>query len=77
MDWFPEGTGPETGLKTGAKAEIWETPDAFTAAVSEFEIAISGLSDAGRAADPDLIKAGFVKVGGTCKGCHDTFREKD
>jgi cytochrome c556 len=27
--WFPKGTGPEAGVKTAAKPEIWEKPDEF------------------------------------------------
>src|ERR1700757_997004 len=29
--WFPAGSGPQAGLKTEAKAEIWAKPDDFRA----------------------------------------------
>ena len=30
--WFPTGSGPESGLKTRSKAEIWSDPKGFEAA---------------------------------------------
>ena len=76
-DWFPEGSGPQDGLKTKAKSAIWDDPAAFEKAYLEFEAAAAELGDAGRASDGELIKKNFMKVGGTCKGCHDQFRETD
>src|SRR3954453_15684637 len=29
--WFPAGSGPETGVKTAAKADIWAQPADFRA----------------------------------------------
>src|SRR5262245_47362982 len=37
--WFPAGTGPETGIKTRAKAEIWAKPQDFEAAQKQFSAA--------------------------------------
>ncbi|MDB5397638.1 MAG: cytochrome c, partial [Rhodospirillales bacterium] len=34
--WFPKGTGPEAGLKTAAKPEIWAQPADFQAAGEKF-----------------------------------------
>jgi len=31
--WFPAGSGPEAGVKTGAKPEIWSDAAGFAAAV--------------------------------------------
>lgn len=75
--WFPEGSGPESGLETEAKAEIWAQPEEFAKAAADFEAAALVLQAAGDAGDADAIKAAFGQVGGTCKGCHDTFKSDD
>jgi cytochrome c556 len=73
--WFPKGTGPEAGVKTEAKAEIWTDPAGFAAAASRLEPEITKLETLARAGDVAGARAQFRIVGGTCKGCHDKFRE--
>ncbi len=74
-NWFPEGSGPELGVKTEASAKIWEKPEEFAEAVSNFEAAISTLS--AEKADTNKLGANFARAGGTCKSCHDVFRLED
>ncbi|TJY61068.1 cytochrome c [Sinimarinibacterium sp. CAU 1509] len=77
VDWFPAGSGPESGAKTEAKAEIWQQPELFAEKREKLVVEagkFAALADAGDAAGfAEQVKA----VGGSCKGCHDTFREKD
>jgi cytochrome c556 len=73
--WFPKGTGPEAGVKTEAKAEIWTDPAGFAAAASRLEPEAAKLETLARAGDVAGARAQFRIVGGTCKGCHDKFRE--
>lgn len=73
--WFPKGTGPEAGVKTEAKAEIWTDPAGFAAAASRLEPEAAKLETLARAGDVAGARAQFRVVGGTCKGCHDKFRE--
>ncbi len=73
--WFLEGSGPESGLEMEAKANIWSEPEAFAEQISNFKTAVAGLSEA--IDDPELLPAKFRAAGGTCKSCHDTFREED
>jgi cytochrome c556 len=66
--WFPAGTGPESGIKTEAKAEIWTDRATFDAAVVKLQ------EESGKLAavtDAAAFKAQFPVTGGTCKGCHD------
>lgn len=76
-DWFPAGSGPESGRKTEAKAEIWQKPEAFTEKREAFVAEagkLAALADANDAAGfAEQVKA----VGNTCKGCHDDFRTED
>ncbi len=74
---FPEGTSNrDQPGKTRALIDIWlDGPDfgvkwqAFTGAVDLLQ------TQADRGRDP--MAAAVGKLGGTCKGCHDTFRAKD
>jgi len=74
--WFPHGTGPEVG-KTDAKAEIWQQPEQFQAGMKDFQAAAVAFSQAAQGSDVEAMKAAHAKLGGTCKACHDRFREKD
>ncbi|WP_272986880.1 MULTISPECIES: c-type cytochrome [Hyphomonas] len=76
-DWFPAGTGPDSGVKTDALPAIWEQPDLFTEKLSDFQMAAGGLATAAETGDLAAIGAAFATTGGTCKSCHETFREDD
>lgn len=72
--WFPAGTGPETGIKTEAKPEIWQNKAEFNSAAerlvkeSEKFLALTTSGDTSR------IAGGVRGLGGACKNCHDQFR---
>jgi cytochrome c556 len=75
--WFPPGSGPEAGVKTQAKAEIWSDAKGFAATraafVRQVEKSTRQLSDPGeRAAWKDSSAA----LGQACKDCHDSYRVK-
>lgn len=72
-NWFPAGTGPETG-KTGAKAVIWQKPQDFALKLHNFQLAAAAFNAAASSSDMPRIKARFNDLGGTCKACHDTYR---
>ena len=74
---FPKGTGPESGVKTQALPALWEKPDEFRAATDKFAKAAQAYSQAAASGNLDATKAALMQVGGTCKGCHDSFRAKD
>ncbi len=74
--WFPADSGPAPGLKTGAKAEIWAQPEKFAAARDAFVAEASHFQAIAKAGDAVAIRAEVPKLGATCGGCHDTFREK-
>ena len=71
--WFPQGSGPELG-KTGAKPEIWQTPQDFSAKLGNFQAAAQAFNVAAAGNDAGAIKARFADMGGTCKACHDKYR---
>lgn len=75
--FFPAGTGPEAGVKTGAKAEIWQKPDEFKKDAADFAAAAHTLNVAAQSGDVAAVKDAAGKLGEACKACHQTFREKD
>ena len=76
-DWYPEGTGPESGVKTEALATIWEDPAEFAVKISDYEGALSGLETAVASGDFEAIAAAAKATGPTCGACHDKFRLDD
>jgi cytochrome c556 len=74
---FPRGTGPQTGIKTGALPAIWVRSREFTAANTRLVNAARGLENAARSNNVDAVKTAMRTLGGTCKGCHDEFKAKD
>ncbi len=70
--WFPPGTAAEPG-KEGAKPNIWTDRATFDAALLKFQGEATKLAAVTDAAG---LKMQFPATGGTCKNCHDTFREE-
>ena len=66
--------GSDKGGNTNAKPEIWTDKDKFAAAVAKSQEDVLKLVAAGKSGSLDQIKAAVGAVGGSCKGCHDTFR---
>jgi cytochrome c556 len=75
--WFPAGSGPEAGVKTGAKAEIWTKSAEFKAAALGFATEARKFDQVASAGDAAAIQAEFPKLGLACKNCHDQFRQKE
>jgi cytochrome c556 len=72
--WFPAGSGPEAGVKTAAKPEIWSDAQGFDTARShliEQAGTFSELAAAGKV-DGDAVRT----LGRACGGCHEKFRVK-
>lgn len=72
--WFPAGTGPQAGVKTAAKPEIWSRSTQFKAAQDAFAQQADVFQRTAAAGNAAAIRAEVRKLGATCKGCHDTFR---
>jgi cytochrome c556 len=69
---LPAGSGPESGQKTRAKAEIWSDSAGFKAAVSQAVAAADGLAKVGD--DPAAITAAGQAMQQACGGCHAKYR---
>ncbi len=74
---FPQGTGPEAGVKTTALPAIWEKPQEFHADADKLVKAAQAYQLAAASGNLDAAKGALMQVGGTCKGCHEDFRSRD
>lgn len=72
--WFPRGTGKESGAKTGALPAVWQQTPLFNTKANQFTNAARGLQRAAAGGNVAQIRAALPAVGGSCKGCHDTFK---
>jgi cytochrome c556 len=77
VDWFPEGTGPESGVKTKALPIIWENKTDFNDKVATMQEAATQLVTVAQGGDVAAIAAAFKTTGGSCKACHDKYRMED
>lgn len=77
LGWFPEGSGPESGRRTRAKAEIWSDATTFKAAVEQFQEASSQFSAAARSGDMSAIQGTLPALRQSCSNCHEKFRGPD
>lgn len=72
--WFPAGSGPESGVKTRAKAEIWSDAAGYKAAVAKLETEAAKLEKVSKTGDVGAIKDQAKALGGACGGCHKVYR---
>lgn len=74
---FPVGTSTADGFKTEALPTIWEKPEEFKAAAQKLINESAKLASLAPGGDKAAVAAQAMAMGGTCKGCHDTFRLDD
>ena len=71
IKYFPEGSD---GAPSEASADIWLDPEGFKKAVNNFELASLKLINSSKEKDFDKTVDSFRSLAGTCKGCHQKFR---
>lgn len=72
---FPEGTG--VGVSDSeALPLIWEDWDGFVAKAQTADTQVAAMISAAQGGDADAIRAQFPALGGSCGGCHETYRVK-
>ncbi len=67
---FPPGTGPEAGVETRAKPEVWSDRAGFEAALAALVQATGTLAQVAKTGDRAATEAQLNKVGEACGGCH-------
>ena len=71
IKYFPEGSD---GAPSEASADIWLDPGGFKKAVNNFELASLKLINNSKEKNFDSTVDSFRSLAGTCKGCHQKFR---
>lgn len=66
----------KSGVKSGAKAEIWTDKAGFDKAVNAEVEAVDALQSAAMGGDKDATLKALGAVTKSCGGCHDQYREK-
>jgi cytochrome c556 len=73
--FFPAGTGPEAGVPTHAKPEIWTDRERFEGTAQRLAGQAQSLVAAIQSGDHAATKEGLAAVGRVgCGACHDDFR---
>ena len=71
IKYFPEGSDI---APSEASADIWFNPEGFKKAVNNFELASLKLINNSKEKDFYNTVDAFRSLAGTCKGCHQKFR---
>ena len=70
---FPQGTGPDSGVQTGAKAEVWSDRAGFEAKAAEYAAAADRLSELAQGEDAAAFAAQWAVVRQSCQSCHEGY----
>lgn len=77
LNWFPKGSGPDSGLKTYALPEIWQQNDDFVKLGKAAQAEAAKLNQVALSKDRNALKAEAEALGKACKACHDRYRSPD
>jgi cytochrome c556 len=77
LNWFPKGSGPESGVKTYALPVIWQKNDDFVKLGKAAQAEALKLDQVAASKNADALKAQVIATGKACKACHDTYRSPD
>ena len=76
-EMYPAGTGPESGVKNRALADIWDDPEGFQAVMQTAGGLIGELVAAAESGDPAATGAALGALGKNgCTACHTKYRAK-
>jgi cytochrome c556 len=72
--WFPSGSGPQAGIKTAAKPEIWRQGARFKQLQDNFAAQATAFQQVAGGGNAAAMRSAARSLGATCKACHDQFR---
>lgn len=75
--WFPQGSGPDAGVKTKAKPAIWSDPAGFKTAQDRFQQQAALMAQAVDGGDLAQMRKQAHDLGEACAACHSKYREKE
>jgi cytochrome c556 len=71
---FPAGTGPEAGVPTNAKPEVWSDRAGFEASAADYAAAADRLAELAAGEDAAAFAAQWTTVRQSCQACHDVYK---
>jgi len=74
--WW-DGSGPDSGVDTRAKANIWSEMDEFEDKIDDFQTAAENFQGAVDGGNRGQIIKAFKALGDSCGACHDTYRAEE
>jgi cytochrome c556 len=75
---YVPGSEKDVGkVKTWVKPEFFTKPQEVAKVAQAFNKEANELAKVAAIGDASAVKAQFGKVGGTCKACHDDFKQKN
>lgn len=74
LGWFPHGSGPQAGVRTRARPEIWSDWGGFERAGARLLVAARALNQAAQGGDVAAIRAAMPALTRACSACHDDYR---
>ena len=75
LPWHAFGEGTDTA-ETKAKPEVWKQSAKFKEAADKLQAETVKLVAATKTGKEDAFKVAFNATAGTCKSCHDDFKNK-
>ncbi|HUE63594.1 MAG TPA: cytochrome c [Rhizomicrobium sp.] len=77
LNWFPKGSGPESGVKTYALPAIWQKYDDFVKLGKAMQGETAKLAQVAASKEMDALRAQSLATGKACKARHDNYRSPD
>ena len=71
---FPAGSGPEAGVQSNARAEIWSDRAGFEARAADYAAAADRLAELAAGDDAAAFAEQWTAVRATCQACHDGYK---
>jgi cytochrome c556 len=77
LNWFPKGSGPESGVKTYALPALWQKGDDFTKLGKAMQAEVAKFKQVSATRNAGALREESVTLGKSCKACHDNYRSPD
>ena len=77
LNWFPKGSGPESGVKTYALPAIWQKNDDFTKLGKAEQAEVAKFAQVAATKNAGALAEEAATLGKACKACHDNYRSPD
>ena len=76
LPWAAFGPGTDKDSRSKAMAEVWSEPTKFKEHGDKLVAESAKLSAAAKTGSLDALKTAFTATAGSCKSCHDDFRNR-